>query len=113
MPATRPIRGVRQDPKVKAIIFEIDSPGGGVTDADEIYRELQQFKDSNADRKLVALVHDTAASGGYYIAAPADLIIAQPTAIIGSIGVIMQTLNIQNLSEKIGVTDTTIKSERT
>ena len=106
----RQIRAARQDPKVKAIIFEIDSPGGGVTDADEIYRELQQFKDSNADRKLVALVHDTAASGGYYIAAPADLIIAQPTAIIGSIGVIMQTLNIQNLSEKIGVTDTTIKS---
>lgn len=106
----RQIRAARQDPKVKAILFEIDSPGGGVTDADEIYRELQQFKSSHADRKLVVLVHDTAASGGYYIATPADLIIAQPTAIIGSIGVILQTLNIQSLSEKIGVTDTTIKS---
>ncbi len=106
----RQIRAARQDEKVAAIILEVDSPGGEVTAADEIHRELQLFKESRKDRKIVALVHDMAASGGYYISLPADRIIAQPTALIGSIGVIMQTLNIQGLSEKIGVTDTTIKS---
>ena len=53
-----------------------------------------------------------AASGAYYISLPADRILAQPTALIGSIGVILQTLNIQGLSDKLGVTDTTIKSGR-
>ena len=106
----RQIRAARQDDKVDAILLEVDSPGGEVTAADEIYRELQLFKESRETRKIVVLVHDLAASGGYYISLPADRIIAQPTALIGSIGVIMQTLNIQGLSEKIGVTDTTIKS---
>jgi protease IV len=106
----RQIRAARQDDKVAAILLEVDSPGGEVTAADEIYRELQLFKASRKNRKITVLIHDLAASGGYYISLPADRIIAQPTALIGSIGVIMQTLNIQGLSEKIGVTDTTIKS---
>jgi len=106
----RQIRAARQDESVAAILLEVDSPGGEVTAADEIHRELILFKESRADRKILVLVHDLAASGGYYISLPADRIIAQPTALIGSIGVIMQTLNIQGLSEKIGVTDTTIKS---
>ncbi|MDR0993397.1 MAG: signal peptide peptidase SppA [Verrucomicrobiota bacterium] len=106
----RQIRAARQDSSVRAILLEVDSPGGEVTAADEIYHELTLFKESEEDRCIVVLVHDMAASGGYYISLPADRIIAQPTAIIGSIGVIMQTLNIQGLSEKIGVTDTTIKS---
>lgn len=106
----RQIRAARQDKKVAAIILEVDSPGGEVTAADEIHRELTRFKESRPDRKLVVLVHDMAASGGYYISAPADRIVAQPTALIGSIGVLLQTLNIQGLGEKIGVTDTTIKS---
>ena len=88
----------------------MDSPGGEVTAADEIHRELTLFKESRADRKIVVLVHDLAASGGYYVSVPADRIVAQPTALVGSIGVILQTLNVQGLSEKIGVTDTTIKS---
>ena len=106
----RQIRAARQDEEVKAIILEVDSPGGDVTSADEIHRELQLFKESRADRKIVVLVHDLAASGGYYISLPADRIVAQPTALIGNIGVILQSFNIQGLSEKIGVTDTTIKS---
>ena len=106
----RQIRAARQDAQVAAILLEVDSPGGDVTAADEIHRELQLFKASREDRRIVVLVHDLAASGGYYISVPADRIIAQPTALIGSIGVILQTLNIQGLSEKIGVTDTTIKS---
>ncbi len=106
----RQIRAARQDADVAGLILEVDSPGGEVTAADEIHRELTRFQDSREDRKIVVLVHDMAASGGYYISVPADRILAQPTALIGSIGVIMQTLNIQGLSEKIGVTDTTIKS---
>ena len=106
----RRIRAARQDDAVAAIILEVDSPGGEVTAADEIHRELMRFKESREDRRITVLVHDMAASGGYYISLPADRILAQPTALIGSIGVIMQTLNIQGLSEKIGVTDTTIKS---
>ena len=106
----RQIRAARQDNQVSAIILEVDSPGGDVTAADEIHRELQMFKASREGRKIVALVHDMAASGGYYISLPADRILAQPTALVGSIGVILQTLNVQGLSEKIGVTDTTIKS---
>lgn len=106
----RQIRAARQDDEVAAILLEVDSPGGEVTAADEIHRELTLFKASRADRVLTVLVHDMAASGGYYISVPADRIIAQPTALIGSIGVLLQTLNVQGLSEKIGVTDTTIKS---
>ena len=106
----RQIRAARQDDEVAAILFEVDSPGGEVTAADEIHRELTLFKESREDRRIVVLVHDLAASGGYYVSVPADRIIAQPTALIGSIGVILQTLNVQGLSEKIGVTDTTIKS---
>lgn len=106
----RQIRAARQDDEVAGILFEVDSPGGEVTAADEIHRELTLFKESRADRKIVVLVHDLAASGGYYVSVPADRIVAQPTALVGSIGVILQTLNVQGLSEKLGVTDTTIKS---
>ena len=106
----RQIRAARQDDEVAGLLFEVDSPGGEVTAADEIHRELTLFKESRADRKIVVLVHDLAASGGYYVSVPADRIVAQPTALVGSIGVILQTLNVQGLSEKIGVTDTTIKS---
>ena len=106
----RQIRAARQDDAVAGILFEVDSPGGEVTAADEIHRELTLFKESRADRRIVVLVHDLAASGGYYISVPADRIVAQPTALVGSIGVILQTLNVAGLSEKIGVTDTTIKS---
>ena len=106
----RQIRAARQDDDVAALLLEVDSPGGEVTAADEIHRELTLFRESREDRRITVLIHDMAASGGYYISLPADHIIAQPTALIGSIGVILQTLNVQGLSEKIGVTDTTIKS---
>lgn len=108
----RQIRAARQDESVAGILLEIDSPGGEVTAADEIHRELMQFKESRDGRVITALVHDMAASGGFYIALPADRIVAQPTALVGSIGVLLQTINIQGLGEKLGVTDTTIKSGR-
>ena len=106
------IRAARQDNEVAALLLEIDSPGGDVTAADEIHRELELFRQSRDNRRLTVLVHDLAASGGYYIALPADRILAQPTSLVGSIGVILQTLNVHGLGEKIGVTDTTVKSGR-
>ena len=106
----RQIRAAKNDEAVKAIILEVDSPGGDLTASDEIYKALQDFKQSADGRKIIVFVRNMAASGGYYVSAPADWIIAEPTSIIGSIGVIMQTLNWKGLSEKIGLTDVTIKS---
>ncbi len=106
----RAIRAAAHDAEVKAIILETDSPGGSVTTSDEIYYELLRFKASGEGRKVVIYMRDLAASGAYYVAMAGDWLIAQPTTIVGSIGVIMQTLNWKGLSERIGVTDTTIKS---
>lgn len=106
----RQIRAAQNDEDVKAIILEVNSPGGELTPTDEIFQALLDFQDSADGRLVVAFVQDMAASGGYYIAAAADWIVAEPTAMLGSIGVIMQTLNWKVASEKIGITDTTIKS---
>lgn len=102
------IRAARQDAAVRAIILEVDSPGGVMTPTDEIYQALQDFRASDEGRRVVVLVRDLAASGAYYVAMASDWIVAEPTAIVGSIGVIMQTLNWKELSDKIGVRDVTI-----
>ncbi|MGA1529233.1 MAG: signal peptide peptidase SppA [Kiritimatiellia bacterium] len=104
------IRAATRDPEIKAIILEVDSPGGSVTASDELYHELMLFRAADEDRKVVVFLRDTAASGAYYVAMAGHWLIAQPTSIIGSIGVIMQTLNWSQLSDRMGVTDTTIKS---
>ncbi len=106
----RQIRAAQADEAVRAIILEVDSPGGAITPSDEIYRALLQFKKSNGQRKVVVFIRDLAASGGYYAAMAGDHLVAEPTAVVGSIGVIMSTLNWKGLSEKIGLTDVTIKS---
>ena len=104
------IRAARNDDEVRALIVEVDSPGGGVTASDEIYAALMDFKASREDRRILVFIRDMAASGGYYVAAAGDWLMAEPTSIIGSIGVILQSLNMKGLSEKIGVRDVTIKS---
>lgn len=104
------ILAARVDDDVDALILEINSPGGSVTASDEIYAELMRFKKSREGRLILVYMKDLAASGGYYAAAAGDWLIAEPTSVIGSIGVIMQALNIKDLSEKIGLSDTTIKS---
>ena len=104
------VRAAGRDPEIRAIILEVNSPGGGVTPSDEIYNELRSFRHSRPDRRIVVFIRDLGASGAYYAAMAGDLIIAEPTAVVGSIGVIMQTMNFQSLSEKIGITDVTIRS---
>lgn len=104
------VRAAERDPEMRAVILEVNSPGGGVTPSDEIYNALSRFRASRPDRRVVIFIRDLGASGAYYAAMAGDFIIAEPTAAVGSIGVIMQTLNLEGLSKKIGITDVTIKS---
>lgn len=106
----RQIRAAHNDTAVRAILLEISSPGGAVTACDELHAALRRFRDSREDRRVVAFVRDLAASGGYYVAVAADHIIAEPTAIIGSIGVIFESLNWHQLTQKVGVDATIVKS---
>ncbi len=108
--ALRQIRAASVNTRIKAIILEIDSPGGSVTACDLIYRALMEFKSSEDDRLVIALLGDIAASGGYYIAVAADHIVAHPTTITGSIGVIITKLNIEGLAAKYGFNLETVKS---
>jgi len=92
---------------IKAIILRINSPGGGVGASQEIYREVRK---TTQTKKVIVSMGDTAASGGYYIAAAGDKIVANPGTITGSIGVIMEFMRIDELSKKIGITMEVIKS---
>ncbi|MEK7774168.1 MAG: signal peptide peptidase SppA [Deltaproteobacteria bacterium] len=97
------------DRSIKAVVLRINTPGGSVTTCDIISHEIKNFKKRN-NVAVVAELMDVAASGGYYIAASADRIIAHPTTVTGSIGVVAFNLNASGLMEKIGVTNQTIKS---
>lgn len=94
---------------IEAILLRIDSPGGTVTASDVIYRELLDFKQKH-EIPIVAQMMGVAASGGYYVAMASDRIIAQPTTITGSIGVISAGVNLTGLMQKVGVQDQTFTS---
>ncbi|MDD4024807.1 MAG: signal peptide peptidase SppA [Kiritimatiellae bacterium] len=106
----RSIRRATHDPEVMGLIMEINSGGGGITDSDIIYKALLDFKSRQEGRAVVTIMGDVAASGAYYVALASDYILAHPTTITGSIGVIMQSYNIKELAQKLGVHDVTIKS---
>jgi protease-4 len=98
-----------QDNSIKAIVLRVNTPGGTVTASDIIYHEIKTFKTS---RKIpiVASIMDLGTSGGYYIAAAADTVMAHPSSVTGSIGVIMLTINARGLLEKVGVEATAVTS---
>jgi len=96
-----------KDNSVKAIVLRVDSPGGGVGPSQEIYSEILKIKEK---KKVVVSMGSVAASGGYYIAAPADKIMANAGTLTGSIGVIMEIPNVEGLMGKIGVKAQVIKS---
>ncbi|MCK5654675.1 MAG: signal peptide peptidase SppA [Candidatus Aureabacteria bacterium] len=98
----------RADESVAAVILQVDSPGGGVTASDILADKVREFRDSG--KIIVVSMEDIAASGAYYISAPSNYIMAHPTTITGSIGVLMQGFNVQGLLEKVGVEDVTFKS---
>jgi protease-4 len=94
---------------VKAIVLRIDSPGGGVVPSQEIHDAVQRVR-SKHKKTVVASMGTVAASGGYYIAAAADRIIANPGTLTGSIGVIMELVNLEGLLKKVGVEGIVVKS---
>lgn len=96
------IRQARRDRSVRAIVLRIDSPGGSATASDAIWRELVITKNEQADRPLIASMSDLAASGGYYIAMPAQVIVAQPSTLTGSIGIFGGKFVTGGLYEKLG-----------
>jgi len=103
----RALQQAVDDPRVKAIVLRIDSPGGEVTASDTLYAAIKQ---AGAKKKVVAYLDSVAASGGYYLACGAERIVAHPTGITGSIGVIMSGYGVQGLMEKAGVETRTFKS---
>jgi len=98
-----------EDTTVKAIILKVNSPGGGVVESAEIHRQLVALKEETKKPIFVSM-GNTAASGGYYVSAPADKIYAEAATITGSIGVIMQSINFGKFAEKHGVEFDTITS---
>ena len=94
---------------VKAIVLRIDSPGGAVVPSQEIYEEIGKLK-AETKQKVVTSMGTVAASGGYYIAAASDKIVANPGTLTGSIGVILELASAKELLGKIGIKDETIKS---
>jgi protease IV len=101
------IKAFREEDAVKAIVLRIDSPGGGVGASQEIYREIQR---TVPEKAVIASMGSVAASGGYYVAAACDGIVANPGTITGSIGVVMGYTNIEELLSKIGLIPVVIKS---
>jgi protease-4 len=97
------------DKHVKAVVLRINSPGGGVTASDIMYRELINFREETG-KPVVACMMDVAASGGYYLAMGCDRVWAHPTTVTGSIGVIMSLYNAHGLLEMVGVKSEPIKS---
>ena len=102
------LKEAREDDSIKAVLIRINSPGGSAAASQEIGDEIEKIRRSG--KIVVASMGDMAASGGYWIAAKADKIMANPATMTGSIGVIMETMNLQELFNKIGVSPQTVKS---
>lgn len=103
------VEKAEKDDEIKALLIKINSPGGTVTASDIIFHLLKTYKESRKVRIYIQVM-DLAASGGYYIALAGDEIIAHPTSLIGSIGVIALKVNLQGLMAKIGVSWEIVKS---
>lgn len=103
------LRQAAEDRSVRAVILEINSPGGGVTASAQMREEILDFKETSK-KPVVVSMGDTAASGGYYISAPADSIVANESTLTGSLGVIFSLLNYEEAEKKLGLEEVVIKS---
>lgn len=106
-PVVEDIRHFAESDTIRAVVVRIDSPGGGAAASQEIYAELRRLGET---KQVVASMASVAASGGYYVALPAHRILANPGTLTGSIGVISQFPNLQQLSEKVGIEMNTVTS---
>jgi protease IV len=102
------LKRFQKDRSIKAILFRVDSPGGGVVASHEIYNEVRLIRDNG--KPVVVSMGSVAASGGYYVSCGANLIVANPGTLTGSIGVISQFLRLDPMLQKIGVEMNTVKS---
>ncbi len=98
----RRLDAAADDPKVAAVILRINSPGGTVTASDMMHREVKRYRERTG-KPVVALIMDVGASGGYYLACAADQIMAYPTSVTGSIGVVLQTLSVRPALDRWGI----------
>ncbi len=108
-PILKQLDRYRQDSRIKAVVLRINSPGGAVGPAQEILREVEKLR---KEKKVVASLGTLAASGGYYVACGADLIMANPGTATGSIGVVMQFANVEKLGKKLGLDIYALKAGR-
>ncbi len=108
--AYRQIKAAREDNRVKGLIIRVNSPGGTISGSDQIYNEIQKYR--NEEKKpVIAFMQGIAASGGYYTSVACEKIIAEPTTITGSIGVISLYFVVQELlEEKLGILPVVVKS---
>ena len=97
------------DSSVKAVVLRVNSPGGTVSASDAMYQIVQRFK-AQTHKPVVASAMELDASGAYYVTCAADKIVAQPTSLVGSIGVIFETVNLQGTMQKIGLATRSYKS---
>lgn len=102
------IHAVEQDASVKALVLAIDSPGGAVTAADEMYHRVQRFKTIRPGVPVIVSMGSVAASGGYYLACAGDYIFAERSTLTGNIGVLMPRFNFSGLMNKWGIEETTL-----
>lgn len=109
-PYVTALRELRRDKSVAGVILRIDSPGGAVAPSQEIYREVLRYREDH--KPLIVSMGNVAASGGYYIASPAQRIFANPGTITGSIGVIFQFPKVYKLLDKVGVDFETLTAGR-
>ena len=103
------LRKAEKDKSVAAVVLRINSPGGTVTGSDVIYQQVRDFK-QRTGKPVIASVQEVSASGAYFVSMAADEIVAQPTSIVGSVGVIFTSFNFSGTLGKIGAGYTTIKS---
>ena len=106
---TQQLEQAGKDEAVKAVVLRVNSPGGTVTSTDAMYQQLMRFR-RRTGKTVVASMQEVAASGGYYVSLASDRIVAQPTSVVGSIGVIFNTFNFGGTLNKIGASTEAIKS---
>jgi protease-4 len=99
---TQELEKAEKDDDVKAIVLRVNSPGGTVTAADTMYQLVRRFKE-HTHKPVIAATQEVAASGAYYVSCAADIIIAHPTSIVGSIGVIFSNFDVTDGLAKLGI----------
>jgi protease-4 len=109
---SRHLNVAERDPNVKAIVLEVETPGGSVTASDEIHHRIDSYKTAHPNVPIVVTMGGLATSGGYYVSARADYIFAQPTTMTGNIGVLMPNYNFSDLAKKLGIHESTVTAPK-